>query len=300
MNQDEKGKPRVALLGLGTMGSGMAGRLLAAKFEITVFNRTREKSMAFAKGGASVAASPAEAAKSAEVIISMVADDAASREVWLGTNGALLGARAASLLIECSTLTVKWVQELAAAATARGCDLVDAPVTGSQPQAATGQLLFLAGGPDAAVERARPVFEAMGRGVVHLGPNGTGALLKLVNNFLGGVQTASTAEALAWLEAAGLDRTKAMAILCDGAPGSPIVRRTAERAERNDFTPTFFLRLMAKDLAYAIAEASRAGIDLRTAAPALARFEDATRQGLGGKDFAAVTLSVGKQADTKP
>ncbi|HKD91137.1 MAG TPA: NAD(P)-dependent oxidoreductase [Terriglobales bacterium] len=300
MNQDAKTKPRVALLGLGTMGSGMAGRLLAAKFEITVFNRTREKAMAFAKDGANVAASPREAAKAAEVIISMVADDAASREVWLGADGALEGARAGSLLIECSTLTVKWVRELAAAVTEHGCDLVDAPVTGSKPQAASGQLLFLAGGPSAAVERARPVLAAMGRGVVHLGSNGTGALLKLVNNFLGGVQTASTAEALAWLQAAGLDRAKAMAILCDGAPGSPIVRRTAERAESNDFTPAFFLRLMAKDMAYAIAEASRAGVDLRTAAPALARFEDAKRQGLGEEDFAAVALSVSEHAGAKP
>ena len=115
MNQDAKAKPRVALLGLGTMGSGMAGRLLAAKFEITVFNRTREKAIAFAKDGANVAASPREAAVGAEVIISMVADDAASREVWLGGDGALEGARAGSLLIECSTLTVKWIRELAAA-----------------------------------------------------------------------------------------------------------------------------------------------------------------------------------------
>lgn len=292
-------KPRVALLGLGTMGSGMAGRLLVGKFKTTVYNRSREKCERFAERGAKVAKSPREAAENAEVIISMVTDDPASRDVWLGKDGALAGVAEGSLLVECSTLSVQWIQELSRIAAQHKCDLVDAPVTGSKPQAAAGELLFLTGGSTGAVEKARPIFSVMGRGVVHLGPTGSGALLKLVNNFLCGVQAASMAEALAWVQAAGLDAAKASAILSDGAPGSPIVRRMAERAQRNDFTPAFFLRLMAKDLEYAMAEASRCGTELRTAAPALARFQDATRQGLGEEDFGAVTLSVRGEAASR-
>jgi len=274
------------------MGAGMAGRLLAAEFPTTVYNRSRDKAAPFAQRGATVAPSPRAAAENADVVISMVADDPASREVWLGEQGALAGASPGSLLIESSTLTVKWVRELAADAARHGCDFVDAPVTGSKPQAAAGELLFLTGGSDAAVERARPVLSAMGRDVVHLGPTGSGALLKLINNFLCGVQAASMAEALAWLQAGGMDRAKAALILGEGAPGSPILRRVADRAERSDFVPAFSLRLMAKDLTYAVEEASRSGIDLQTAATALSRFQDAVRKGFGEEDFAAVTKSV--------
>ncbi len=285
-------KPRVALIGLGAMGAGMAGRLLAVKFPTTLYNRSRAKAEAFAKSGALIAGSPREAAQKAQVVISMVADDNASREVWLGASGALASVSPGSLLIECSTLSGEWVSELSRAAKERGCDFLDAPVTGSKPQAAAGELLFLVGGDAAAVERARPVLTAMGRGIVHLGPTGSGALLKLINNFLCGVQTASMAEALAWIDAAKLDRAQAVSVLTQGAPGSPIVRRTAERAEQNDFTPAFSARLMSKDMTYAIDEAARCGVDLQTALTPLQRFHDATREGFGDKDFSAVTVSV--------
>ena len=293
MNKD-KTKPRVALLGLGNMGAGMAGRLLAAEFPTTVYNRSHAKAAPFTQRGATAAASPRDAAMNADIVISMVADDSASRQVWLGGSGALAGVTAGSLLMECSTLTVQWVRELGAEAAKRGCDFVDAPVTGSKPQAAAGELLFLAGGSDAAVERARPVLLTMGRDMVHLGPTGSGALLKLINNFLCGVQAASMAEALAWLQAGGIDRAKAVSVLNEGAPGSPILRRTAERVEKKDFVPAFSLRLMAKDMSYAIEEASRSGVDLRTAASALARFQDGVSKGFGEEDFAAVAKAISK------
>ncbi len=139
-------KPRIAFLGLGIMGSGMARRLLVNGFPLTVFNRNAEKSKLFAAGGALAAASAREAAAHAGVIISMVADDVAARGLWLGDNGALAAARPGTVCIECSTVTVGWAKELAAAATARGCEFLDAPVTGSKNQAAAGDLNFLVGG----------------------------------------------------------------------------------------------------------------------------------------------------------
>lgn len=273
----------------------MAGRLLAAGYSTTIYNRTRDKAAAFAQRGASVADSPRAAAKDAQVVISMVADDNASREVWLGGQGALAVVKAGTLLIESSTLTITWVKELARAAAERGCDFLDAPVTGSKPQAEAGELLFLAGGTADAVEKARPVLSEMGRGIVHLGATGSGALLKLVNNFLCGVQTASMAEALAWLEASHMNIEQAVKVLGAGAPGSPILRRTAERLAQNDFTSAFTLRLMLKDLMYAMKESSLTGIKLQTAAAALERFRQAEQEGLGDDDFAAVALALREQ-----
>src|SRR5947207_3094658 len=128
-------KPRVAILGLGIMGSGMAGRLLAAGFPLSVYNRNRDKARPLADGGAHLATSPQEAASRSGIVISMVADDAASREIWLAENGALAGAASGSVLIESSTLTASWVKELAVLANQHRCELLDAPVTGTKPHA---------------------------------------------------------------------------------------------------------------------------------------------------------------------
>ena len=133
------------------------------------------------------------------------------------------------------------------------------------------------------------MFSVLGRDVVHLGPTGSGALMKLVNNFLCGVQAASFAEAVSMVDAGGLDRAKAMSILTGGAPGSGIVKRVAERIAANDFTPNFALRWMAKDLAYALRDAATKGISLQTAAAALAVFQQAIAEGHGDEDFSAVS-----------
>lgn len=282
-------KPSIAILGLGIMGAGMARRLLAANFPLAVYNRNREKSVPFGTDGAFVASSPREAASRAQIVLSMVSDDSASRNVWLGENGALNGATANSLLIESSTLSVGWIQELAAKAAERQCQFLDAPVTGTKPHAESGQLLFLVGGSADALDAARSVFSVLGRDVVHLGPTGSGALMKLVNNFLCGVQTASFGEAMSLVDAGGLDRAKAISILNGGAPGSGILKRIADRMAANDFSPTFALRWMAKDVTYALADASARGVSLQTASAALSVLQQAIAQGHGDEDFAAVT-----------
>ena len=145
----------------------------------------------------------------------------------------------------------------------RGCELLDAPVTGTKPHAASGELSFLIGGSEAALATAQPVLSVLGREFIHLGPTGSGALMKLINNFMCGVQAASLAEAEYMIGAGGLDLEKALAILTHGAPGSGLVQRAAARAFANDFTPNFPLHLMAKDLGYAIGEASLLGRSFR-------------------------------------
>ena len=217
-------KPHIAFLGLGLMGSGMARQLLTKGFPLSVFNRNPEKAIAIGKEGAHFAHSPREAAAHAQVIISMVADDNASRSLWLGENGALSAAAPGTICIECGTVTVDWVKELAAAAILRGCEFLDAPVTGSKTQAASGELNFLVGGPESTLGKVRSVLEAMGKSIVPLGPVGSGAMLKLVNNFVCGVQVAALAEAVAMIEHSGLDRMKALEVLTNGAPGSPLFK----------------------------------------------------------------------------
>jgi 3-hydroxyisobutyrate dehydrogenase len=291
-------QPRVAILGLGIMGTGMANRLLSAGFPLTVYNRNREKSAPFADAGAFVAESPREAASRSEIILSMVGDDAASRGVWLGEKGALAGARPNAVLIESSTLSGAWIQELAAKAAERGGRFLDAPVTGTKPHAASGELVFLVGGSAEALDAARPVFSVLGRDAVHLGPVGSGSLMKLINNFVCGVQAASFAEAVAMIDAGGLDRAKAVSILTGGAPGSGIVKRMADRIAAGDFTPNFALRWMAKDIGYAIDDASKNGISLQTAAAALSVFKQAISEGHGDEDFSAVSNSSKKRSNS--
>ena len=276
------------------MGSGMAGRLLSANFPLTVYNRNAEKTKPFISAGATRANSPREAASRAEIVIGMVADDSASRAIWFGENGALAGVTPGAILVEASTLTVGWISELAVAATQRGCELLDAPVTGTKPHAASGELLFLIGGSAEALNKVRPALAAMSRDIVHLGPTGSGAFLKLINNFLCGVQAASLAEAVSLIAKSSLDRDKALSILTNGAPGSPLLKTITARATVGDFTPNFFLRLMAKDLGYAAAEGQRYGTELRTAATAEGIFRQAIARGYGDQDFAAVIESLQK------
>jgi 3-hydroxyisobutyrate dehydrogenase len=282
-------KPKVAILGLGIMGSGMASRLISENFPLTVYNRNREKCASFASHGAFAAETPREAASRSEIVIGMVANDEASGAIWLGENGALAGVGPGSLLIECSTLSSNWIHELSAKASERGCTFLDAPVTGTKPHAASGELVFLVGGPHEAVLTAQPVFSVLGRETLHLGPTGSGALMKLVNNFICGVQAASLAEGLRLVDAGGLDRTKALSILTSGAPGSGIVKRVADRVSANEYTPNFALRWMAKDLSYAVKEASARKVSLQTAAAASSIFQRAVAEGHGDEDFSAVT-----------
>jgi 3-hydroxyisobutyrate dehydrogenase len=266
----------------------MAGRLLGAGFPVVVYNRSRERAEPFAKEGARITATPAEAAQHADVVISMVADDRASRAVWSGDAGALAAVRPDALLIESSTISLPWLTELAASARQRGCHLLDAPVTGSKPHAESGQLLFLVGGDTEALERARPVLTPMARGVLHLGPNGSGVLMKLINNFVCGVQTAALAEAVALIERTPLKRDQALEMLYNGAPGSPMVKTIGARMQAQDYKPNFELQWMAKDLSYALEEAERRGLRLETAQSSLARFRNAAENGWAESDLSAV------------
>lgn len=289
---------KIALLGLGLMGSGMAGHLLDAGYPLTIWNRTPGKAQALQARGARLAKSPREAAAGAAVVISMLADVPVCRDVWLGRGEALVDIAPGTTLIESSTVSVEWIEELDRAAKEHGCDLVDAPVTGSKPQAETGQLLFLAGGSSATVDKVTPILKAMGRDVVHVGPVGSGARLKLINNFLSGSQVAALAEAVSLIERSGLDREKALGVITEGAPGSPLVKLLSGRMTARQYEPNFVLRLMAKDLRYAVSEADHQALDLDMGRAALRVFEHAIAAGQGDDDMSAVVEQFRIQAQT--
>jgi 3-hydroxyisobutyrate dehydrogenase len=185
-------------------------------------------------------------------------------------------------------VTPAWIAELAEAARARGLDFLDAPVTGSRAQAAAGQLSFLVGGSREALDTVRPVLEAMSKEIVLLGPVGSGAKLKLINNFLCGVQIASLAEGIVWLERSGLDMEQALTFLKSGAAGSPLLANLSARMTSRDYAVNFHLKLMSKDLQYAGEAAAESGVELTTAANARRLFERAIAQGYGEKDMSAV------------
>jgi 3-hydroxyisobutyrate dehydrogenase len=218
----------------------------------------------------------------------MLAENNASRAVWLGDDGALASMMPQAVAIECSTLTRDWTVTLAAEAQARGIRFLDAPVTGSKIQAATGALRFFVGGEDAALDLVRPVLDALGSESILLGPNGSGATLKLINNFLCGVQVASLAEAMSAIERSGLDPMKAVGLLRSGAPGSPIVGLISGRMLERAYDPQFLVPLMAKDLGYAGEALHELGITSDLAKAARARFATAEREGFGDRDMAAV------------
>ena len=270
------------------MGGGMAANLLKAGHSLAVYNRTAAKAQPLVNAGARLASTPAEAAQGASVIIGMLADDAASRAIWMGEDGALAGVKTGAILIESSTVSPAWIADLAGLAAQHGAELLDAPVTGSRAQAAAGQLTFLVGGSQRALQAATPVLKAMSKEIVHLGPIGAGAKMKLINNFLCGVQVASLAEGLTWIERSGLDPKKALSVLNTGAPASPLLAAISDRMVNRNYAVNFLLKLMAKDMVYAQNEAATCNVQLTTAEVSRALFDDALAKGLGDQDMASV------------
>lgn len=284
---------RVALLGLGIMGSGMAANWLAKGFPLTVYNRSPGKAEPLAVQGARVARTPREAAQDADLMVAMVGDDNASRAVWLGVDGALAGVKPGAVLVECSTLTPDWVRELSAQAQAKGCEFLDAPVTGSKAAAASGQLTLLVGGDAAALDKVRPALEAISRQINHLGPTGAGATWKLINNMMAAVHMAAVSEGLVMAEKAGLDRQQVIALIQGSAVYSLIVQGKLPRiTERRYDNTDFSLRWMHKDMRYALALAEAFGVPLNTVQGAEIIFQQASEKGLDDLDFSAVVEAL--------
>lgn len=282
---------RAAFLGLGRMGRPMAVHLAGRAATLTVWNRTRAKADAFAAqvaGDVRVAASPAEAAAGADVVVSMVADDAAAERVHLGPDGTLAADPAPSVVVESGTVAPRTVERIAAAAAARGIGFVDAPVSGSVDAATNASLVLLVGGAENVVARARPALDALGRSVVHLGGPGRGALAKLLVNGVLFSLNQAVAEAMALADAGGLDVPAFYGALADSAAGAPMLGYRRAQYLDPDAPLTFTVELAAKDMDLLAAEAQRAGTPAAQARLVLDELRAAIDDGHGGDDMAAL------------
>jgi 3-hydroxyisobutyrate dehydrogenase len=279
----------VAFIGVGAMGSRMAMNLHAAGHQLRVYNRSREKTRPFADKGIEVCDSPAAAAKGAEFVCSIVADDIATREVMLGAPGVLAGAAKGTIILDSSTNTPAMAREVAKAAAAKGVAYLDAPVSGSLPQAQGKELVFLVGGDAAAFAKAKPIMEAMGSMVRRLGDSGAGATLKLINNMLSATLTAALSEAALAAEAANLDREATLEILAAGAAGARLTRTKLPKIFKRDFSPQFHLELMDKDLRYFLALAQELDRPAPIASLIRSQYQAAKRE-FGKLDSCAVFL----------
>jgi len=247
---------RVAMLGLGRMGSGMARRLLESDYGLHVCNRTESRAADLIAHGARRFSTPREACVGVDAVVSMVADDQASQAIWQGPDGALAASLApGTLAIECSTLSHGWVLELSAEVRRLGLRYIDAPVTGLPDAAALGQLTLLVGATTEDLDAARPILERISHQILHFGAPGTGTAYKLLVNMLGAVQIASVAETIALAEKIGLDLRMVAEALATGQAGSPQVIRNARRMVdgQGDRPVVFTPQLRLKDVEYALA-----------------------------------------------
>lgn len=247
---------RVSFVGLGIMGRPMAENLIRAGFSVTVWNRSEPRTRPLVDLGARAAHSPADAAAASEVTVTCVTDSPDVLDVALGEHGIVHGAPAGSIYIDCSTIAPAVARDVAARMGEKGVAMLDAPVSGGDVGARAGTLAIMVGGDPDAFERGRPVLQAMGKTIVHVGPSGSGQVVKLCNQVAGGLNLLAMAEAVSLARRAGVDPLKMLEVVAAGAAGSWMLSNLAPRAVAGDFAPGFMVELMQKDLRLVLETAS--------------------------------------------
>ncbi|MBN1517785.1 NAD(P)-dependent oxidoreductase [Candidatus Sumerlaeota bacterium] len=239
---------KIGFIGLGIMGRPMALNLLKAGFELTVYNRTASKCETLREAGADVASSPAEAARGADAVITIVSNTCDVEEVLLGPQGVHQGIASGAVVIDMSTISPIATEQFARRFEELGVSMLDAPVSGGDTGAQAGTLSIMVGGPAEAFQRCLPVFQAMGKTITHIGPSGHGQKTKLVNQVLGAGTCMAMVDAVRLMQKSGLDCDKAIQALAGGAAGSWQWSNLAPRVVAEDFAPGFMIKLLSKDL----------------------------------------------------
>lgn len=280
--------PTVGLIGLGLMGKPMGHNLLKAGFALVVWNRTSSKADDLVRAGAKLAPNPRELAAHADVLVTIVSDPPAQEEVVFGAEGALQGMRRGSVFIDSSTISPDLAKREAAACAERGIDFLDAPVTGGTWGAEKGELVFMVGGKAEVFERAKPVFEAMGKRFFLLGPNGSGQTVKLAMNLILGLEVEALAEGLALVRSAGIKGERLTEVLQSSMGRSALMDVKAPLMLRNEYPASFPLRLLHKDLRLALELARKQGIELPAGAAAFSTYTAVKETSKDDPDYAAV------------
>jgi 3-hydroxyisobutyrate dehydrogenase-like beta-hydroxyacid dehydrogenase len=284
----------IGFVGLGIMGSRMAANLRRAGYELTVYNRTRERADAWAaEHGGTVAATPAEVGAASDIVVTMVVDGAQVTEVLLGDDGVAGGAAEGTLCVDMSTIAPGDSRRIAAALDERGIGFVDAPVTGSSPKAQDGTLTIMAGGRPEHFERARPLFEVMGELIVHVGDQvGQGEMVKLINNAVAAANAHTLAQALVVGHATGVDLDALVRVMGAGSGASAMLGLKADPMRDHDYATLFKLEHMLKDVRLCLEEGQAAGVPFPAAAAVREALTAGMGRGLGDADFAAIMEAV--------
>jgi 3-hydroxyisobutyrate dehydrogenase-like beta-hydroxyacid dehydrogenase len=280
---------RIGFVGLGIMGSRQAANLAKAGYELTVFNRTRERAEAWvSEHGGTVAGSPREVAEASDIVITMVVDGDQVKEMILGEDGALAGAREKTLFVDMSTIAPATARELAETLSAQGHAFVDAPVTGSSPKAEAGTLTIMVGGADDDVERARPLFEVMGEKIVHAGDAGQGQAVKVLSQGVTAVNCATLAQAITVGRRIGLDLEALLQVMTGGSSDSTMRELKGQAMVDHEIPVLFKLEHMLKDVVLCLEESRGAGASFPFAGLAQELYSAGVGRGLGQEDFASV------------
>ncbi len=290
-----KDKPRLGFIGMGGMGSRMAARLLAAGYEVTIYNRHRERALLLEKLGAKVASEADELAAHAEIVLSSLADDVAVEKVMLSPGGALDSARPGTVFIEMSTVSPSLSRRMHDLAHEKGVFVLDAPVSGTTTVAERGELVIFVGGDKAIYERCLAILQVLSRQAYHMGPIGSGATMKLCVNTLLGLGIQALAEALAFGLKAGLERERLIEVLGATAVVSPSQKSKLDNVLDEVYPPAFPLRLMFKD--YRLILDTAMGLPSAmpaTAAAAQVSAAELARQSATGRDedFSSVVRAM--------
>lgn len=288
---------KLAVIGLGVMGKPMAGRLVAAGFDVTVYNRSPGPVEELRSRGARAALSTAEAAAAADVVITMLPDTPDVEDVVLGDDGVLANLRAGGLAIDMSTIAAATAERVALEAASRGIDALDAPVSGGEKGAIEGTLSIMCGGSADAVERARAIFSHLGSRVVHVGGPGSGQMVKACNQIVVGITLQAMAEALVLGAKAGVDPEVIVEALLGGAARCWALEVRAPSALRSDFEPGFRARLHHKDLTLALQAGSRLGVTLPVTATVRELFGALKACGRGDLDHSALITLIEDLSD---
>jgi 3-hydroxyisobutyrate dehydrogenase len=273
---------RIGFIGLGIMGRGMAANILRAGFPLTVWNRTAERAAGLVSDGARLARSPAEVAAASDIIITCVSDTPDVQEVILGSQGVIHGVQAGSLVIDMSTISPEATQAIAAALAAQGVGMLDAPVSGGNEGAAKGTLSIMVGGKAEALQRALPVLQAMGQRITHVGPNGAGQTVKLVNQVIVVGNCLAMCEGLLLAQAGGVELDKALEAVSAGAAGSWMLSQRGPQILARDWRPGFTIALQQKDLRLVLEAADQFGVPLPGTALIFQLYRTLEAKGLGG------------------
>jgi 3-hydroxyisobutyrate dehydrogenase len=283
---------KIGFVGLGIMGQGMAANLLKTGFALTVWNRTESKMQPLVDEGATAAISPAELAANSEIIVVCVSDTPDVEAVILGDEGIIHGATDGDLVVDCSTISPQATRDIAAALNAKNVHMLDAPISGGSEGAANGTLSIMVGGDEAQVERAMPVLKAMGKTITHVGGQGAGQTVKLVNQILVVGTMQAVSEALLFAQAGGLDLQKTLDAVTGGAAGSWMLSNRGPQVVERDWRPGFTIDLQQKDLRLVLQAADELAVPIPATALIFQLYRTLQRQGLGDEGNHALVKAL--------